>query len=260
MSQTATQDEDILIISDDSATADSDIFLEESVDASPSDGQETPVKLSIPTLWDDSIQSEEMIITEDTKEQTWDISLDFDISTDESQKSVQDLWSSEVEISFDTPVQNISEETKDETTNEFDFSNLSQESTVSPISEEVSQTGEEKKEEESFVTPTVNISSVQEESVSDGSNLNEILAGTIAKLTKRQEVIASDKAAKTSQVQDLKDQIAKLEEEVALHESEVESLDVENDKISKNITQLEKMKLGDEEITREHNAKRVAKK
>jgi hypothetical protein len=48
--------------------------------------------------------------------------------------------------------------------------------------------------------------------------MNSILSETITKLESRQEEIVSEKDGKSTQVSDLKEQIKKLEEEVALHE------------------------------------------
>gem|GEM_PF-5124452 len=59
----------------------------------------------------------------------------------------------------------------------------------------------------------------------------------------RQTVINSEKAKKIMNVQEKENYIEKLKEEVNLLYSEINGLDVENDKISMNILNLEDMKL-----------------
>lgn len=94
------------------------------------------------------------------------------------------------------------------------------------------------------------------ENVSSESSMNDILSATIAKLTLRQENIAKDKSWKTSQEEDLKTQIQELQDKVSQLESDMEMLSSEDEKITANIEELEKMKLNP---VKEHNSKRSKK-
>jgi len=89
------------------------------------------------------------------------------------------------------------------------------------------------------------------------SSMNDILSATIAKLVARQEVIATSKAWKATKEEDIKKQITELQSQVAELEADMKSLDNESDKITANIKELENMKL---DPVKEHNSKRVTKK
>jgi len=248
--QTATTDDDLLIISDDSA--DADISLEEaSIDIS--DAEETTTNeetISFDTDTEVSAQPSE------TKEEV------------ETPIQEESLATSEpvVDLSLDTPDEKVEkteatevsqlEEVKQEVANSEEVSDFSLDLGEGEVSETASE--EIKTETLTEEAPTV-VESFASSDVAVETGMNTILAETVAKLESRQTVIASEKDAKSGQVTDLKAQIKKLEEEVALHEWEIEELDSESKKIATNVKALEKMKL-DEEVTKEHNSKRVPKK
>jgi len=77
------------------------------------------------------------------------------------------------------------------------------------------------------------------------------------KLEARKEAIATDKSGKAAQEEDMKAKILELQEQVQELEAEMKALDAESEKITTNISELEKMKL---DPVKEHNAKRVVKK
>jgi len=263
MAQTATQDDDILIISDDTSSHDDgEVFLGDSLDVATPTGEtpvistetdtSTPVEETAPSLGEGEVSAPQET---DSSSQGIDLGLDSTSSDSISLKNNGVVSQGETETSTEeTPITLKVTSSSPESEGGLDFSDISSSETATPVQD----TDTQKASEENTFGDIASVSS-EEENATDEASLNVILTGTITKLQKRQEVIASDTSAKETQVQDLKDQIVKLEEEVALHEAEIAALETEDDKIKKNITQLEKMKLGEEEV-KEHNAKRVAKK
>lgn len=122
---------------------------------------------------------------------------------------------------------------------------------------------EVKKEEVvvSFQTPTIESPS---KVITDDTDMDSILDGTIGKLKARQEVIGQTKGKKTSRIDELSKQIEELQQQVADLKDDVVDLDDENARINTNITSLESMKMfekaQEEEKIRAHDLKKVAKK
>lgn len=248
MAQTqATQDEDLLIISDDTAS-DTDTSIEISLD-------DTTPAISLDS---------EPIIDLDATEGSTDTET---VSVEEDTTPTLDLGLMTPEVSTEEAAQDATEtsEVSGAETNNIDLWSLDLGISDAEVSEETSlDTVEESSQTEgaediSFGESIATASAVAATSVGWEATMNSILSETITKLESRQEEIVSEKDGKSTQVSDLKEQIKKLEEEVALHEWEIQELESEAKKISTNIKWLEKMKL-DEDVAKEHNSKRVPKK
>jgi outer membrane murein-binding lipoprotein Lpp len=126
----------------------------------------------------------------------------------------------------------------------------------------LSSAPEVKKEEiTSLQTPMVEMDS---KVLTDDTDMDSILDGTIAKLKARQDVIGQTKGKKTSRIEELSKQIEELQQQVADLKDDVVDLDDENARINTNITSLESMKMfekaQEEEKIRAHDLKKVAKK
>ncbi len=110
---------------------------------------------------------------------------------------------------------------------------------------------------------TFNLPEPEQENVEEIGDMNSILDSTIAKLQKRKSWIALTKTTKIDTITDLESQIKDLREQVSALKKDVDLLDNESMKIDINISSLEAMKLGQNikvpAKTREHNIKRVAK-
>ncbi len=100
--------------------------------------------------------------------------------------------------------------------------------------------------------------------LSEDTDMDIILDGTIGQLKKRQEVIGQVKAKKSWRITDLSRQIEELQQQVADLKDDVTDLEDEDKRISTNIASLESMKMfektQEEEKVREHNLKKVGKK
>jgi hypothetical protein len=241
MPPTTTQDEDLLIISDDMHTDTSPIFLDDVLTApSNIDTNSSLISEYISTPVMDSLKTvsfdEPVVIGTPVSETT---SFDFSTLTETSITPHSPL--SEISTVEEVPVSGTPIDI-------FDMGTPSETPTVSEIVTPALAVG---------ITPPI-LTPVSSEGM--GEDLNVIISETIAKLENRKMTIASERDGKKQQVQDLKTQMSALEEEVALHEAEIDTLSAESEKITRNITQLEKMKLGDDEVTKEHNAKRIVKK
>ena len=93
-------------------------------------------------------------------------------------------------------------------------------------------------------------SSAQDDSVAtDEQSMDQILAGTIAKLESRKALIIADKEADKAQIADRKAQIKELETEIAEFEGTIKELGNEQRSITNNVKSLEKMKLSAQEKT-----------
>lgn len=245
MAQTAaTKDDDLLIISDDNA-ADTQV-------------DNASIEISL----DDSTSNEsiaEPVI--DFWESTSSVSAEVENSEPEKASPAEGTTPVvEVASSTDTMETPSTEATETSSMDlgwtDFSLDMSSSESTNTEIVEEKAPT-----EPSGFdMWLGENTSETMSSDVEEVWGLNVILGDTITKLQARQEVIASDKATKTSRVSDIKSQIKELEEQVANLEAEMEGLDAEDKKITANVKSLEKMKLGDEAVTKAHNSKRVPKK
>jgi len=121
---------------------------------------------------------------------------------------------------------------------------------------------EKKQDTQENKTAINNMLDSQIESKSILWDMDDILMTAIDGMKTRQTVINSEKAKKIMNVQEKENYIEKLKEEVNLLYSEINGLDVENDKISMNILNLEDMKLWKSIQmlkTRTHNTKKVIK-
>lgn len=250
--QTATTDEDLLIISDDSASEEvslDDAAIEISLDDTPT--AETPAENVI----DFGAEATQEVAVDDTTQKeatpTETESNDLSIDLGSADLSIDDT----VKEDSKTPTETEVEAPKTEAESDFslDLGTTSSDETVAetPVAEP------EKVQETTSFDLGASVEAPAEVSADTGMNM--ILAETISKLEARQDAIASEKDGKSSQVTDLKAQIKKLQDEVALHEWEIEELSAESKKIATNVKSLEKMKL-DEDVTKEHNSKRVPKK
>ena len=243
MAATATQDEDLLIITDDASEADtSDIDF--SFD-----------------FWDDT---EETSVLEEAEVG----------EVGEPETDTLDILTQDVSPEVSTPeedVQQVEEATVSEENLDFGF-DLTEDATeeTAEIIEETSETPTEEasldlgltEEDVSVATTEVSEDSNTEMtmwggSTGDDSSMNDILSATIAKLAARKTTIASQKDTKLTHEDEIQSKIQELQNEHATIEQELARLDSESDKITKNIEELENMKL---DPVKEHNAKRVAKK
>lgn len=243
MSKQSTGEEDLIILSEDTQVhdtledltldipeswVDSDIitFWEEEISLELDDALESsPVEEEIVLSLDEEV-SEEMVVeeTEEAKEETEQMTSDFsfDLTTDETVSEAIDIKEEVVAESADLDFGG------------FDLTSDDNVSDTSPMVE--------------AATAATWVAS-----------MNSILEDTVAKLEARKEAIAGEKSGKTAKVAELKAEIKKLEEEVLSLEWEIEGLDEEATKISSNIDSLQDMKLGGEDIAKEHNSNRVKK-
>lgn len=258
---TATQDEDLLIISEDTTENTNDI------DFSFSFGDDTPVSTPAASVVSEVTSSvEEPVITTtsvqaETSSSLGDFSFDvFWQNESASASPVQDETSLEIvsetpEI-LDTVTDSTPEITLWETSLQDTLSNPLSVETQSAEVAEISPVIQE----EMIVPSAAIISEVPQapaQEVSGTESLNDILAATIAKLTLRAEIISTDSSGKSTQIASIQAQIKALEEQVSALEGEISLLSSESEKISKNIEALEEMKL---DPVKEHNARRAVKK
>ncbi len=249
MAQTqATQDEDLLIISDDAA-----VDIDTSVEISLDD-----------TVSDITLDSEPVIDFDATADanDTQTASVDTDSTPG------LDLGLTTPDLAVEETIEEVPEtpEVSETEANDVDLWSLDLGLSDTQTSQEEPQDAV-KQSSDTEVTEDISFGEgmavAWAVAVTTNSSwevtMNSILSETITKLESRQEEIVSEKDGKSTQVSDLREQIKKLEEEVALHEWEIQELESEAKKISTNVKWLEKMKL-DEDVAKEHNSKRVPKK
>lgn len=214
-----TNDDDLLILSDDSNSW-TEFVLDENVinDNESSSNWEDLISFDtdLASFWNDEIKIEEI---EDNNLSDW-FSLDFSDSND----SETELPIIE-EVIEELPENNLSfwmDETVESTDN-------------------VSLVPEKKEEviEKSLVFWATNSEDVQTTSV---WTMTDILDDTIAKFSKREEMIWNDIKWREDHVLSLKAEIAKLEWKVTSENEEVSKLNSEKQAIVKNRKSLEKMK------------------
>lgn len=242
-----TNDEDLLILSDDS-DAWSEFVLDEQI------------------LWDDKNSS-----SNNSDFISFDSDLTgFDISTsDETNEKSQDLWdnqdSNDFMLSFDDVtssweiIENISSEVQDLPVNDdnlwFSLEKVSDEeilpSSIEPQSVSVSPESQdifsldENTSEDTF--SKVDLSVENQDSLSNKSDwlvwtMADILDEAIAKFAKREDIIAESILSKEEHIKSLREQIASLESAVNTDNEEVSRLNTEKQSIVKNRKALEKMK------------------
>jgi len=110
-------------------------------------------------------------------------------------------------------------------------------------------------EDTTVVSETAEVATV----VGSVASMDAILEETVSKLEARKETIALEKSGKTAKVVDLDAEIEKLKDEKIILEWEIDGLDMEAEKISLNIEGLQVMKIGSEEVVKEHNVNRMKK-
>lgn len=242
---TATQEEDLLIIQDENDSSDESLNF--NIDFE--DEKKSPETV-IEDIWDST--------TDDSnQEETFEIELEDDTTTTEKQE----------EDTVDVQEQEVLEDSqaKDNTDEDFEISlddESTQEDIIVPENEQwdLSENSLLTDEGSLNIIESENDSIIQdtiEQDTSKVEDLNDILAWTISKLTSRKKSIQDDTSSKQSKVEDLKEEIEKLENQVSEIEAQITALWLESDKIDSNISQLEDMKL---DPVKEHNAKRVTKK
>ncbi|NDK09827.1 hypothetical protein GW846_03550 [Candidatus Gracilibacteria bacterium] len=248
MAQTGTtQDEELLIITDDSSDDSSDMdfsfdFGDENTDSTSE--KETETSKAEAQATEDSYTDETILEMEDAplKEEISQIPQ----STDENEESENEEFSLDFSKEIDTlpeTNQNVSNEVVAEKSEQNDFG-------MDLMSDDTSN----KTQSEAPVTEK----NTETKILSDShESLNDILSATIAKLQKRQEAIASDTENKAKKEEEIKSQITELQTQVKELEADMKQLDTESKKITSNIEELEGMKL---DPVKEHNANRNAKK
>jgi len=228
-----TNDEELLILSDDSDNW-SDFVLDEQIIDENKDNSLDSNFISF-----DSDVSE--LSNTDTKLD----SLDFQVSLDENKLS-DDNFSFSVDTEKNEQIESVDTvfEEKNEQVSDFSFwddlSNWFNESTSNLV--EDNQVSETPKVEENFFPTSI----VEEEKITTSNEsvwtMTDILDEAIAKFVKREELIVSDINSKEEHIKSLKDQIASLESAVNTDNEEVIRLNTEKQSIMKNRKSLEKMK------------------
>jgi hypothetical protein len=171
-------------------------------------------------------------------------------------------------IEFNTPAQDIF--------SGFDLSNLDtpkEVPVVSTVVAEVPPVMQQEVKEAEVVSSVQEISDEAEgasweqeytaENTSDEGDMDGILAETVRKLQKRQEITRSTRGSKLSQVDSLNQKIAKLKQQVSQLKDEIAQLESEDAKIEANIVALENMKSVATDVTeadvQPYNQKRVGR-
>lgn len=248
----ATQDEDLLIISEDVADTPADM------DFSFSFGEDAPQTM---TQTEQAVEAVSQVASE-TPATLWDFSLDI---FQENAKAAE-TTENETVLSLTPTVSDVSvEQQVSGETIDFGLSALQDIAVVDTPSEVVvpltiqnEMTVSEPVIDQVFVPEITAQTSTEESSViPQEEGLNDILSATIAKLTLRADAIEKDTSGKATHISDIKAQIQLLEQQVAELEADIGVLNIEAEKITKNIEALEGMKL---DPVKEHNARRVAKK
>lgn len=244
MTPTATQDEDLIILSDSVTPT----FDETPIVSDDVNKESTPIisfddnSLIENNSWEQKI--DEVTEVSQVNELNLDSWVNY-LFWDDTKKEEEKVEVSSEENSSDDLFWNV------------DFSsNLSEESEL-PKQEETTTSS-------LFwdTSSSVQLDISETDTNSDIWDMNSILDSTIAKLKTRQDLIGGTKSQKQWTIADLEAQIKELRDQVSWLKKDVESLDDENMKIDINISTLESMKLWQNikvPMKREHNIKRVAK-
>lgn len=244
-----TNDEELLILSDDSDNW-SDFVLDEQI---IDDNKNNSLNDSI-ISFDTETQSSDTTSSSNSelKIESSDLETDFSISFD-SETPVSNDFAFSVEqnidvLSDDTKIEETPLTVTQETPNFSFWLDNSQEMPV--ISSQEPTIVESTKQEtpnfsfwEELTTETLTPVPTLEE-VKDSSvwTMTDILDEAIAKFVKREELIVSDITSKEEHIKSLKAQIASLESDVNTDNEEVTRLNTEKQSIVKNRKALEKMK------------------
>ncbi len=295
MAQTQTnQEEDLLIISDDSSETEislDDNSIELSLDDTTPEVQkeetidlkEEVIDLSVDSseaaagTWVEAVEAPTIEISEapqetDTETQSQPIELDTmtveDTTPEEPAQAPEEvvaetggldlgLWNMTDTSSESASTEEVEQAPAQEETPAQEMWALDFGLDDTPAESETATT-----ESQEAVSETESSNMEEEVTAEDSKNeesMNDILSATITKLETRKEDIKVEKDGKHAQVKDIEDQIEALQKEKQAQESAIEELTSEEKKITTNIKWLEKMKL-DEEVAKEHNSKRVPKK
>lgn len=279
MTATATQDEDLIILNDDTSSNDIFNFDTTTIVAQPTQttdvidfGNDDLVILDAPVSSESvSVEPEISLVQEDATSASTDFDFGFSFDTPVATESVvvEEVVAPVVEdatsdFSFDFNTDTV--QTQEEVSVVEDVVTQKVET---PVLEEVSMI-----ETISDVSPvsfeTTNVVEMTQEVVeppvvlNEGFDVNAILDTTIAQLQARKDVIASTKSQKWSAVSDLLSQIAALQSQVEVLNTDISELEFENKKIDKNISSIEKMKTESVDIsettterTRKHAAEKI---
>lgn len=248
MTAQTLQDEDLIILSDD--TSSHDIFnfdtsvAPSAVTSDIIDFGTEEISFETPTFWEVSPMQETP--TSEVVVENNDFSFGLSFETPVIQEQI-----AEVSEAVATPVL---EEV-------FSFDTQVQEALTS--TEEVESSIEEVTMENPEVSFMQEEAPKQEVGNVEAFDVNTILDATIAQLQARKEVNFSNKSQKSSQVTDLLSQITKLQAQVESLNSDILEIDAENKKIDKNIVSIEKMKADAVEVSevperqRKHAAEKI---
>jgi len=246
-----TNDEELLILSDDSDNW-SDFVLDEQIidDNKNNSLNDSIISFDTETPSSDTISSS----NSELKIESSDLETDFSISLDSETPASNDFT-----FSVDQDMDVLSDDTKIEETPlsvtqetwDFSFWLDTQEETSTLSFDEPAKVEEapvvsnvQATSDFSFWEEITETSSPVVEEVKDSSvwTMTDILDEAIAKFLKREELIVSDITSKEEHIKSLKAQIASLESDVNTDNEEVNRLNTEKQSIVKNRKALEKMK------------------
>lgn len=250
--QTQTEDEDIIILWDESDESENQtITMEQTEDKKE---ENNPLLDQIgeegnALLFGNTELSEEKNKTEDApdilgdsqKINKGDSVFDFLWGDEKKEISDSEEASSSIDIQIDNT--NTQDESESKENDNFDFLWDSQEEKEEIIWEDSSKSDSIN----DSILDTFAVWSSQSSWAQDDSSswdMNTILEETIQKLKARQEVIASTKDEKNNEVDTRNEKIKNLKNEVADLRKEIKDLETEDEKIQANVEGLEKMKLG----------------
>ncbi len=227
MTATITQDEDLIILGEE--TSSNDIFNFETTWLSTQEEIVTDMidfsseEPSVTTVWESSTDfsfsfSNEDLQVSDSETSTLETEV---VENALSDKNEVDFWFISDDISSQKIEETIQDEVVDSVHTNFSFDvsqpEVALESNVSEVS---------------FAETTSDIS----------FDMNSILDQTILQLESRKSEITNQKSQKSTQVGDLLAQIAALQHQVNGLNTEIDELEIENKKIDKNIAGIQKMK------------------
>jgi len=226
----------------------------------------------------DSSVSDDLLIISDEEENTSSVdTIDFSFDSEAKEETAISKKVSEPEtLVVEEESQKASQEAEGEVNIDLGMNLTQEEAEETEAKKEAAFTlnldtsvAEEPKETETTTETTAEINLMDlstsddsstaswDDTSSGDSSMNDILAGTIAKLEARKWIIAKERETKKAHEAEIKDQIKALEEEHTNIEADLSTLNIEDKKIDSNIVELEKMK---SDPVKEHNERRVAKK
>jgi len=251
MSKQTAQDEDLIILSDDTEA-------ENALEDLTLDFDEESTDNEVITFWEEEVSIETELVDE-TAEEEIILTLDDEEVSEEIIEEVNDEVETEVEALAEEETEETVEEAGTEEAEEGFSLDLSEaEETEVEVEEETAESTESLDLWGFDLTPdTDSAASEVATAAVAGWSMNSILEATIAQLEARRDAIWDERSGKTSKVVDLKDEIKKLEDEVFTLQWEIEGLDQESGKIALNISSLDDMKLEDADNAREHNYESV---